>query len=164
MKKVLIRLAVCAFLLVVAAPLKAQVTVEIDSMPLTEALKKLEEQSGYSFFYSNVLPDKDALVSVKATNKDIAFVMDALLSGLDVAYKIKSDKQITLTAKAPVEKPATTRSTTPKSRTESARTVLFTPSIPSQERLVRQPPQVLPASSSRLSAMKRWTDLRFRKA
>ena len=129
MKKVLIRLAVCAFLLVVAAPLKAQVTVEIDSMPLTEALKKLEEQSGYSFFYSNVLPDKDALVSVKATNKDIAFVMDALLSGLDVAYKIKSDKQITLTAKAPVEEPATTRSTTPKSRKISG-VVLDTEGLP----------------------------------
>lgn len=114
MKKVLIRLAVCVFLLVVATPLKAQVTVEIDGMPLTEALKKLEEQSGYSFFYSNVLPNKDTLVSVKATDKDIAFVMNSLLSGLDIAFEIKSDKQITLTAKVHDEEPA--RSTAPTSR------------------------------------------------
>lgn len=99
MKKVLIRLAVCVFLIIVAAPLNAQVTVQIDSMPLTEALKELEKQSGYSFFYSNVLPDKDALVSVKAKGKDIAHVMNILLEGLNIAYEIKSDNQIILTAK-----------------------------------------------------------------
>lgn len=99
MKKVLIRLAVCVFLITVVAPLKAQVTVEIDSMPLTEALKKLEEQSGYSFFYSNVLPDKDALVSVKVKDKDIADVMNILLRGLNIAYAVNSDNQIVLTAK-----------------------------------------------------------------
>ena len=109
MKKVLIRLAVCMFLIVVAAPLKAQVSVEIDSMPLTEALKKLEEQSGYSFFYSNVLPDKDAIVSVKAKDKDIAYVMNVLLGGLDIAYEVKSDNQIILTAKG--TSPTSTKST-----------------------------------------------------
>ena len=64
MKKILIKLVVCLSFAVLTVPLCAQVTVDIDSMPLTEALKKLEEQTGYSFFYSNVLPDKDAVVSV----------------------------------------------------------------------------------------------------
>ena len=63
MKKILIKLVVCLSFAVWTVPLSAQVTVHIDSMPLTEALKKLEEQTGYSFFYSNVLPDKDAYIS-----------------------------------------------------------------------------------------------------
>ena len=101
MKKILIKLVACLSFTVLTVPLCAQVTVNIDSMPLTEALKKLEEQTGYSFFYSNVLPDKDAVVSVKANNKDIAAVMDQLLEGLAVSYKINEDKQIALYANEP---------------------------------------------------------------
>ena len=101
MKKILIKLVVCLSFAVLTVPLCAQVTVNIDSMPLTEALKKLEEQTGYSFFYSNVLPYKDAVVSVKANNKDIAAVMDQLLDGLAVSYKINEDKQIALYANEP---------------------------------------------------------------
>lgn len=101
MKMILIKLVVCLSFAVLTVPLCAQVTVNIDSMPLTEALKKLEEQTGYSFFYSNVLPDKDAVVSVKANNMDIAAVMDQLLDGLAVSYKINEDKQIALYAYEP---------------------------------------------------------------
>ena len=101
MKKILIKLVVCLSFAVLTVPLCAQVTVNIDSMPLTEALKKLEEQTGYSFFYSNVLPDKDAVVSVKANNMDIAAVMDQLLDGLAVSYKVNEDKQIALYAYEP---------------------------------------------------------------
>ena len=46
MKKILIKLVVCLSFAVLTVPLCAQVTVYIDSMPLTEALKKLEEQTG----------------------------------------------------------------------------------------------------------------------
>ena len=115
MKKILIKLVVCLSFAVLTVPLCAQVTVNIDSMPLTEALKKLEEQTGYSFFYSNVLPDKDAVVSVKSNNKDIAAVMDQLLDGLAVSYKINEDKQIALYA----DEPEVVEQTKPTERTVS---------------------------------------------
>ena len=115
MKKILIKLVVCLSFAVLTVPLCAQVTVDIDSMPLTEALKKLEEQTGYSFFYSNVLPDKDAVVSVKSNNKDIAVVMDQLLDGLAVSYKINEDKQIALYA----DEPEAVAQTKPTGRTVS---------------------------------------------
>lgn len=115
MKKILIKLVVCLSFAVWTVPLSAQVTVDIDSMPLTEALKKLEEQTGYSFFYSNVLPDKDAVVSVKSNNKDIAAVMDQLLDGLAVSYKINEDKQIALYA----DEPEVVEQTKPTERTVS---------------------------------------------
>lgn len=115
MKMILIKLVVCLSFAVLTVPLCAQVTVNIDSMPLTEALKKLEEQTGYSFFYSNVLPDKDAVVSVKANNKDIAAVMDQLLDGLAVSYKVNEDKQIALYA----DEPEVVEQTKPTGRTVS---------------------------------------------
>ncbi len=115
MRKILIKLVVCLSFAVLTVPLCAQVTVNIDSMPLTEALKKLEEQTGYSFFYSNVLPDKDAVVSVKANNKDIAAVMDQLLDGLAVSYKVNEDKQIALYA----DEPEVVEETKPTVRTVS---------------------------------------------
>ena len=115
MKMILIKLVVCLSFAVWTVPLSAQVTVDIDSMPLTEALKKLEEQTGYSFFYSNVLPDKDAIVSVKANNMDIAAVMDQLLDGLAVSYKINEDKQIALYA----DEPEVVEQTKPTERTVS---------------------------------------------
>ena len=115
MKKILIKLVVCLSFAVWTVPLSAQVTVDIDNMPLTEALKKLEEQTGYSFFYSNVLPDKDAVVSVKSNNKDIAAVMDQLLDGLAVSYKINEDKQIALYA----DEPEVVEQTKPTERTVS---------------------------------------------
>lgn len=115
MKKILIKLVVCLSFAVWTVPLSAQVTVDINSMPLTEALKKLEEQTGYSFFYSNVLPDKDAVVSVKSNNKDIAAVMDQLLDGLAVSYKINEDKQIALYA----DEPEVVEQTKPTERTVS---------------------------------------------
>ena len=85
-----------------AVSVHARITIEIKDMPLTEALKKLEEQSGYSFFYSSVLPDKNAIVSVSAADNGINYVMDALLKGLKIAYEIKGDNQITLYEKAAV--------------------------------------------------------------
>ena len=93
-------LASCLFSMFLAVSVHAQITIEIKDMPLTEALKKLEEQSGYSFFYSSVLPDKDAIVSVSATDRSINYVMDALLKGLRISYEIKGDNQITLYEKS----------------------------------------------------------------
>ena len=95
-------LASCLLSMFLAVSVHARITIEIKDMPLTEALKKLEEQSGYSFFYSSVLPDKNAIVSVSAADRSINYVMDALLKGLKIAYEIKGDNQITLYEKAAV--------------------------------------------------------------
>ena len=99
MKSNLLRLSVCVLLALIGIPALAQVTVEINNLPLTDALKSLEEQSEYSFFYSNALPDRNTPVSVKAHDKDITYVMDRILEGLDVSYELKGDKQIALYAK-----------------------------------------------------------------
>lgn len=78
-----------------------QITVRIQDKPLTEALSILEKQSGYSFFYSNMLPDKDRHVSLDVVNVGISEAMDKLLSGLNVSYEIKDGKIIMLSEKKP---------------------------------------------------------------
>lgn len=65
-----------------AAPLHGQISVSFKNVPLTEALATLENESEYSFFYSNMLPDKDALVSIDAKDKSIEFILDNIFSNL----------------------------------------------------------------------------------
>lgn len=103
MKEVLKKLVLVISMAILAIPAAAQITIDVKDTPLVEALKLLEERSGYSFFYSNVLPDKDALVSVKAENKGITYVMDRLLSGLRISYEISDDNQITLYEKSQIQ-------------------------------------------------------------
>ena len=82
----------------------AQVSVTIERLPLKEALEEVEKQSGYSFFYSSLLPDQDAKVSVKAKDATIEYVMDTILEGLNISYEIKPDFQIVLSEKTQEEK------------------------------------------------------------
>lgn len=104
MKKTLLALLLSILLCSTVGTVSAQITVSIKDKTLKEALTILEQQSGYSFFYSNLLPDTDAKVNVEAKNKSIEFVMNHLLEGLDVSYEVKSDKQIAL---SPKPKPTT---------------------------------------------------------
>ena len=53
-----------------------------------EALSTLENKSEYSFFYSNMLPDKDARVSIDAKDKSIEFILDNIFSNLSISYEI----------------------------------------------------------------------------
>lgn len=72
------------------------VSVDIENRPLAEALVILQSQTGYNIFYSSTLPDQDAVVSVKAENSTIEEVMDMLLKGLGISYRIGTDRQISL--------------------------------------------------------------------
>ena len=68
-----------------AAPLHGQISVSFKNVPLTEALATLENESEYSFFYSNMLPDKDALVSIDAKDKSIEFILDNILRNKSIS-------------------------------------------------------------------------------
>ncbi|MCM1178050.1 MAG: SusC/RagA family TonB-linked outer membrane protein [Bacteroides sp.] len=73
-----------------------KVSVTIEGKTLTEALAVLQNESGYSIFYSSTLPDKDAKVNVKADGMSIREVLDALLAGLDISYEIRDNNQVVL--------------------------------------------------------------------
>ena len=88
MKAKLIAIILFFSALLSAAPLYGQISVTFKDVPLMEALSTLENKSEYSFFYSNMLPDKDARVSIDAKDKSIEFILDNIFSNLSISYEI----------------------------------------------------------------------------
>ena len=88
MKAKLIAIILFFSALLSAAPLYGQISVTFKDVPLMEALSTLENKSEYSFFYSNMLPDKDARVSIDAKDKSIEFILDNIFSNLSISYDI----------------------------------------------------------------------------
>ena len=88
MKAKLIAIILFFSALLSAAPLYGQISVTLKDVPLMEALSTLENKSEYSFFYSNMLPDKDARVSIDAKDKSIEFILDNIFSNLSISYEI----------------------------------------------------------------------------
>ena len=88
MKAKLIAIILFFSALLSAAPLYGQISVTFKDVPLMEALSTLENKSEYSFFYSNMLPDKDARVSIDAKDKGIEFILDNIFSDLSISYEI----------------------------------------------------------------------------
>lgn len=82
-----------------ALPVFSQITVSIHDKPLAEAIKILEKESDYSFFYSNQLPDLQTKVSIDAVNYSMSKILDKLLDKTQISYNIQSNKQITLNKK-----------------------------------------------------------------
>ena len=88
MKAKLIAIILFFSALLSAAPLYGQISVTFKDVPLMEALSTLENKSECSFFYSNMLPDKDARVSIDAKDKSIEFILDNIFSNLSISYEI----------------------------------------------------------------------------
>ena len=88
MKAKLIAIILFFSALLSAAPLYGQISVTFKDVPLMEALSTLENKSEYSFFYSNMLPDKDARVSIDARDKSIEFILDNIFNNLSISYEI----------------------------------------------------------------------------
>lgn len=99
MKKKLLTGFLLSFVFLLAVQsVQAQITVQFKNKPLKEALRIIEQNSGYSFFYSSTLPT-DTKVSLDVKNKNIEEVLDRVFKDLDIDYEIKSDRQITLAPK-----------------------------------------------------------------
>lgn len=78
---------------------QAQITVKFNNVPIEEAIKEIEKQSGYVFFYSNSLEGLKSKASVDLKDKSIEAVMDATLKGTDIGYTVKEGKQLLLFVK-----------------------------------------------------------------
>ena len=100
-----LRKAIAVLLLLLGSILAGAQTISVDydSVKLSQALSDIQKQSGYSFVYNNSLVNVDTPVSVKAGG-DIRQVLEAVLSGLPISYEI-IDQQITLSPKKIKEEP-----------------------------------------------------------
>ncbi len=89
--------AVCVLF---ALPAYGQVTVIEQNKTVKEALKSIEQASGYRFFYSEGLKDLDRKVSISVVDVSIETAMKTLLEGTQITYRITGDKIIVLSSKA----------------------------------------------------------------
>lgn len=78
-----------------------QVSVKVDNLPLKDAISVIEQNSGYSFFFSDAIEGLDSPVSISVENEKIETVMDRLFAGLDISYTING-KQVVLSHKKSV--------------------------------------------------------------
>ena len=72
-----------------------QITLDAKQEKLSDVLQKIQEQSQYNFLYNNTLVNVAKEVSISVKDADITNVLDKLLGGSGISYKI-IDNQITL--------------------------------------------------------------------
>ena len=78
--------------------LAQSVTVNFKNVPLINVLKEIQKQTSFTFVYSNSLVDVNKKVSINAAKEEIVPLMNKLLAGTDITFKIV-EKQITLSPK-----------------------------------------------------------------
>ncbi|WP_459190062.1 TonB-dependent receptor [Parabacteroides sp. APC149_11_2_Y6] len=87
-------------ILILAPSLFAQITINVKSQSIRQALKEIERLSNYKFFYNNDLSSLDKVISFSAKDENIDSVMSKLLAGSDITYKADDNNLIVLTLKA----------------------------------------------------------------
>jgi iron complex outermembrane receptor protein len=67
---------------------------------IRELFKKIESTSNFRFFYSDVIANIDQKVNVNLENKNIADILDNLLMGTNLTYKVLENNLIVVSSKA----------------------------------------------------------------
>ncbi|MFP3861077.1 MAG: SusC/RagA family TonB-linked outer membrane protein, partial [Bacteroidales bacterium] len=75
-----------------------QLSVSLERAPLKKVFKEIERQSEFYFMYNDAQLDVKQQVSINATGADIYQILDKVLEGKDIDYKV-IEKQIVLTPK-----------------------------------------------------------------
>lgn len=99
-KQLLLR--VCVFGLVILTSnltMYAQLTINVKNKPLREVIKEIEKSSEYRFFYNEDLSGLNVKVSVNSKKNTITEILEQIVNQANVAYTVKSDKQVVLTEK-----------------------------------------------------------------
>lgn len=73
-------------------------SLSLKNATVEQAIDRIEQETGYSFLYSNHVLDTNRLISLNASNKDINVVLSQVFDNMGVEYKIV-DRQIILSRK-----------------------------------------------------------------
>lgn len=83
-------------LLFYASSVFSQITISVKNESLKASLKKIEQVSGYKFFYSEDLPNLSQLISFSVKDETIEKTLQVVLKGKNISYKIDKEKVVTL--------------------------------------------------------------------
>ncbi|WP_343303079.1 SusC/RagA family TonB-linked outer membrane protein [Chitinophaga niabensis] len=68
-----------------------RITLHFTNQPIEKVFRQIENQTGYAFFYGHSLLDPNSLVSIKADRFRLSQVMDVILKGKNITWKIKEN-------------------------------------------------------------------------
>lgn len=66
----------------------AKLSLKLDNTKLEDALKTIEDNTDYFFLYNRGLIDIEQVVSLDVYNQDVSVVLNQLLAGTNISYKI----------------------------------------------------------------------------
>ncbi|MGH2645526.1 MAG: TonB-dependent receptor plug domain-containing protein, partial [Chitinophagaceae bacterium] len=75
------------------------VTINMDHVEITRALREIEKKSNYRFLYNDALLSPDMKVNVHAEDVSVPHVVNQILSGTELTYKIIGTHLIVIAAK-----------------------------------------------------------------
>jgi hypothetical protein len=101
-KQFLLRAMLCGVLLTFSlyAAASTRISLSTKNKSVREVIKVIEKTSDYRFFYNEDLPGLDTNVSIEVKQGTINTVMDQLAAQVDIAFLIRDNNQIVLSAKA----------------------------------------------------------------
>ena len=94
-------LLLCLFTVFLTAFASAQITLKVEKAPLEGVLKAIQNQSGYTFFYSSKLLQGTHSVTLDVKNDSINHVLDLVFKGQPVEYEIVNKTIVVKRKQAP---------------------------------------------------------------
>jgi TonB-linked SusC/RagA family outer membrane protein len=84
-------------LMLVSQNAMAQYSLTVDGGTVKQAISQLQRSSGYSFFFTDELPDLGSAVTVSLSDTSLDNILKALFAGSQIDYRIQeNDKQVVL--------------------------------------------------------------------
>ncbi len=98
-----IKIILVLFLIIAPFVLFAQkdttVTIRKENIALKDVLKEIQNGSDFRFFYNAELPELNNTVSVKVKNEGVMEVLDSILDGTDLIYKVLENNFVVIASK-----------------------------------------------------------------
>lgn len=111
-RQIILRVILCSFMLGISGiAALAQITLSIHNKTIREAIREIEKVSDYRFFYKDDLSGLDKKITFDIQDYNIEKVMDLIAGQSNLSYLLKTNKQIVLSVKQPVNQQSDKRIT-----------------------------------------------------
>ena len=101
--------SLCLALFFCAVPTFAQdpqnINIDVTNVPMSDVIRQIEGQSGYTFFYNNQDVDINRNVSLSLSGSDMASALNALFKGTGISWSIEETHVILSKDNTPSAKP-----------------------------------------------------------
>ncbi|HEY6913647.1 MAG TPA: STN domain-containing protein, partial [Paludibacter sp.] len=68
-----------------------KVTLSLEKVSLRQLFSEIEKQTDYKFLYREIILDDKKDISIKVAGKEVPAVLDQVLAGKDLQYKIQGN-------------------------------------------------------------------------